>query len=190
MRNTVEEAAEALCACFRAGGKLLLCGNGGSAADCAHIAGELCKGFLLRRAPGEGFASAVGEPWAAELQLGLPAVDLTANSALLCAIVNDIGGECVFAQQVLAYGRAGDTLLCLSTSGNAENVRRAALTAKALGLRTVALTGAGGGRLASLCDLLLDADGKETAAVQETQIRLYHRLCALVERELFGQDGG
>jgi len=186
MRNTVEEAARLLTACFRAGGKLLLCGNGGSAADCAHIAGELCKGFLLARKLPQPLQEVIGEPFAEHLQQGLPAIDLTANTAVMTAIINDIDGQDVFAQQVLAYGRPGDVLMGLSTSGNAENVRRALLVASALHLHTIAMTGRGGGKLAELAELLLDVDDKPTHLVQEAQIRLYHQLCALVEEAMFG----
>lgn len=185
MRNTLDQAVELLVAAFRKGGKLLLCGNGGSAADCAHIAGELAKGFLLRRAPTDALTEAVAEPWAAALQEGLPAIDLTAPGALMTAIANDIGGEFVFAQQVMAYGRPGDVLLGLSTSGNAENVRRAMLVAKARGLSTIALTGAGGGKLAAVSDLLLDVDQRETYLVQQEHLSLYHALCMRIEKEMF-----
>ncbi len=99
MRNTLEQAAQKLIACFQQGNKLLLCGNGGSAADCGHIAGELCKGFLSRRTPDQDFVTSIGEGWAANLQQGLPAIDLTAQSPLITAIINDISGEDIFAQQ-------------------------------------------------------------------------------------------
>ena len=186
MRNSVEEASQLLTSCFRAGGKLLLCGNGGSAADCAHIAGELCKGFLLTRRLPQPLQDAIGESFAQHLQQGLPAIDLTANTAVMTAIINDIDGQDVFAQQVLAYGRPGDVLLGMSTSGNAENVRRAMLVASALKLRTIAMTGRGGGKLGELAELLLDVDDKQTHLVQETQLGLYHRLCAMVEEAMFG----
>lgn len=185
MKNNIQQAAQLIIDCFLSGGKLLLCGNGGSAADCAHIAGELCKGFLKARSLPQETQVAIGEPFAQNLQLGLPAIDLCANSALICAIINDISGQDVFAQQVLAYGRPGDVLLGLSTSGNAENIRRAMLTARALKLETIAMTGRGGGKLAGLASLLLDADESETYLVQEKQLSLYHQLCILVEEAMF-----
>ena len=138
MRNTVEEAVAQLTECFLTGGKLLLCGNGGSASDCAHIAGEFGKSFLLRRQPGLALTAAVGEAWASNLQEGLPAIDLTSHTSLMTAIANDIGGEFIFAQQVMAFGRKGDVLMGLSTSGNAENVRRAMLVARARGMAQLA----------------------------------------------------
>lgn len=188
MRNTLEQAAERLITCFQQGNKLLLCGNGGSAADCAHIAGELCKGFLSRRAPDKDFVDSVGEEWAQRLQQGLPAIDLTAQSALITAIINDISGEDVFAQQVMAYGQQGDVLLALTTSGNAENVRRAALVAKTKGMAVIGMTGQSGGKLKEVCDILLNVPETETYLVQEQHIQLYHRLCLLVEKAIFEEN--
>lgn len=185
MRNTMEQAAQKLIACFQQGNKLLLCGNGGSAADCGHIAGELCKGFLSRRTPDQDFVTSIGEGWAANLQQGLPAIDLTAQSPLITAIINDISGEDIFAQQVMAYGQRGDVLLALTTSGNAENVRRAALVAKARGMAVIGMTGQTGGKLKGICDILLNVDETETYLVQEQHIKLYHHLCILVENAMF-----
>ena len=182
-----DAALRAITDAFRRGGKLLLCGNGGSAADCAHIVGELAKGFMSRRPLPDDVRAAIGENWAAGLQGGLPAIDLTANSALIAAICNDIDGRSAYAQQVVAYGRAGDVLMGISTSGNAENVCRALKAARALGLTTLGLTGAGGGRMAGLCDVLLDVDERETYRVQEQHLPLYHRLCMDIEAELFGR---
>ena len=178
-----ERAVELLTGCFRRRNKLLLCGNGGSAADCGHIAGELIKGFLLRRPLPEEIRQAL--PADARLQRGLPAIDLCAQGAAISAIVNDLGGESIYAQQVLAFGRPGDVLLGISTSGNAKNVCLALQTAKALGLETLGLTGRSGGRMRPLCDCLLCAEADETFRVQEEHIRLYHELCAKVEARLF-----
>ncbi len=177
-----EAAVSMLVSCFRSGGKLLLCGNGGSAADCAHIVGELAKGFRKKRPLPEALQRAVGTD---RLQLGLPAIDLTSNAALIAAVNNDQGGEFVYAQQVMAYGRPGDVLLGISTSGNAKNVLLAAKAAKALGLHTLALTGQDGGALAPLCDLALRSDETETYLVQEDHLLFYHRLCLRVEEAFF-----
>ena len=117
--------------------------------------------------------------------MALPAIDLTCNNALISAIANDLGGENAYAQQVMAYGRPGDVIIGISTSGNAENVCRALTTAKALGLQTVGLTGSGGGRMTALCDLLVKADASETYLVQEEHLSFYHRLCIMVENALF-----
>lgn len=181
------EATQQIIRCYQKGGKLLLCGNGGSAADCAHIAGELGKGFLKKRPLPQKQINAIGEAWAEELQQGLPAIDLTAGAALLSAILNDLGGENVFAQQVLAYGRPGDVLLCISTSGNAENVRRAAVTAKALGMTVIGLTGETGGKLREVCDLCVRADETETYRVQEKHLQFYHRMCIEIENAFFAE---
>ena len=182
MRNTLDEAVGLLIACFEKGGKLLVCGNGGSAADSAHIVGELVKGFMKKR-PVDADVSRAAE--GAPLQMGLPAIDLTAQGAVISAILNDQGGECVYAQQVMAYGRTGDVLIGISTSGNAQNVLLAMKVARHRGLSTVALTGEGGGALSEVCDLLLNVPQQETYRVQEEHIRLYHRLCARVEAHFF-----
>ncbi len=180
-----ETALTCLVDSFRRGGKLLLCGNGGSSADCAHIAGELVKGFLKKRPLDDDLCSRIGQPWAQQLQQGLPAIDLTCHSALLSAVCNDLDPANIYAQQVLAYGAAGDVLIAISTSGNAENVYRACIAAHAKGLQVIALTGQSGGRLREVCDLLLNVDETETYKVQEKHLQLYHRLCADVEAAIF-----
>ena len=181
-QSQLNRATECLIECFRKGGKLMVCGNGGSAADSAHIVGELVKGFLKKRPlPADWTRELDGAP----LQLGLPAMDLTAQSAVIAAIVNDLGGECIFAQQVLAYGQPGDVLLGISTSGNARNVELAMRAAKLKGVACIGLTGRGGGRLKALCDVLIEAPETETHRVQEEHIKLYHELCARVEAAFF-----
>ena len=182
MRNTLDEAVGLLIACFEKGGKLLVCGNGGSAADSAHIVGELVKGFMKKRPVSGAIREACG---GAPLQQGLPAIDLTAQGAVISAIINDLGGECVYAQQVMACGRPGDVLIGISTSGNAQNVIWAVKAAKALDLNTIALTGADGGALSALCGLTLRSDETETYLVQEDHLRFYHRLCLMVEEAFF-----
>ncbi len=191
-RASIEQAALALIAAFRAGGKLLLCGNGGSCADCDHIAGELVKGFLKRRplpAPlREKISHALpdgGDALAESLQGGLPAISLAAHPALFTAFANDVSAEYVFAQQVLAYGRPGDLLVGISTSGNARNVACAVATAKAAGLTTVGLTGAHGGKLRALVDIAICVPASETMRIQELHLPVYHALCAQVEEALF-----
>ncbi len=184
-KQAYTQALDALIACFSGNHKLLLCGNGGSAADCAHIVGELAKGFEKTRPLAQDVQAAIGEPWTQQLQRGLPAIDLTANNALISAIINDIDGQSIYAQQVMAYGQAGDVILGISTSGNAENVRRALVTARARGLTTIALTGAGGGKLKELCDIWLSVDATRTADVQQLHLALYHQLCRDIESALF-----
>jgi len=159
----VAEAARAMIGCLRAGGKVLLCGNGGSAADCQHMAGELVGRFRLERS-------------------GLAAVALTTDTSVLTAIGNDYGYADVFRRQVEALGNPGDVLMAYSTSGNAENCIRAVQEARARGLRTVALTGRSGGQLAEKADVALQAPADVTARVQECHLKIGHALCDIVER--------
>jgi D-sedoheptulose 7-phosphate isomerase len=170
------------------GGKLLLCGNGGSAADCDHIAGELMKGFLLKRPAPAAFAedpALAGE--GALLQGALPAIPLTGSSALATAVANDVAPDMIFAQQVYGYGRCGDVLLGISTSGNAKNVCRALRVARALNIRTLGLTGRAGGAMKALCDVCLCAPADATYRVQEYHLPLYHTLCAMLEATYFSE---
>ncbi len=186
---------EAICACHRAGGRVLVCGNGGSAADSEHIVGELAKGFVLRRAlpaadaarlrGGTGLAADEGVELAEKLQQGVAAISLTGHPALASAIDNDIGRQMVFAQQVYVYGRRGDVLIGLSTSGNAGNVVRALAVGRAFGLTTVGLTGSRPGRMDALCHLLLKVPAAETHKIQELHLPAYHTICLMVEQELF-----
>ncbi|MDL2293533.1 SIS domain-containing protein [Ruminococcaceae bacterium OttesenSCG-928-D13] len=171
---------------FAQGGKLLLCGNGGSAADCEHIVGELMKGFLLPRPVPQAFRdhpALQGE--GDRLQGALPAISLTGQPALCTAFSNDVDPEMGFAQQVYGYGRAGDVLLGLSTSGNASNVCHAVRVAQAMGLKTIGMTGQTGGKLKELCDFCLCAPATETYRVQEYHLPLYHTLCAMLEYAFF-----
>ncbi len=187
------EAAFALLACtFAAGGRLLVCGNGGSAADADHIVGELMKGFRRARRPSGEIAARLtasdpelGPRLASRLQLGLPAVNLAAGSALPTAFANDEDPGLVFAQQVLVLGRPSDALLGISTSGNAANVIAALVTARAVGMATVGLTGQSGGRIRGRCDVLVAVPGSRTFEVQELHLPVYHCLCAMLEDQFF-----
>jgi D-sedoheptulose 7-phosphate isomerase len=184
VNSELDSAVERITGAFRKGGKLLVCGNGGSSADSAHIVGEFVKGFCKKRPlPEEWSAALEGAP----LQMGLPAIDLTAQGAVISAVVNDLGGECIFAQQVMAYGNPGDILLGISTSGNAADVALAMRVARLKGLFCIGLTGTGGGCLATLADLLIAAPETDTAKIQEQHIRYYHELCARVEAALFAE---
>lgn len=167
--------------------KLLVCGNGGSAADADHIVGELMKGFYLSRPVDSRFAQELGEE-AACLQRALPAIALTQHSALSTAFLNDVDASMVFAQQVFGYGHKGDVLLCITTSGNSKNVLKAAKVAKAMGIRVIGLTGQGGGRLAEYADVLIAVPAKITAEVQEYHLPVYHTLCAMLEQEFFPES--
>lgn len=187
----IARALDVLADSFRYGGKLLLCGNGGSASDCDHIVGELMKSFLrprpLSSALRDALITEAGKEdslLADSLQGGLPAISLTGHPALALAIANDVRADIVFAQQVLALGRPGDVVLGLSTSGNARNVINAFHTARALGLRTVLLTGCSGGKLAPLADVAIRVPATTVVEIQELHLPVYHALCAALE-ELF-----
>lgn len=189
----VETAAAALIATFRAGGKLLVCGNGGSAADSDHIVGELMKGFERPRPISEDLRERLravdperGPYLAARLQRGLPAISLVSPHALTTAIANDTAADMIFAQQVLGYGRPGDALLAISTSGNAVNVLHALKVARALDMRTIGLTGRAGGQMVPLCDVAICAPYDRTLEVQERHLPIYHALCLMIEQEFFG----
>lgn len=191
LTDTLAEAAGALCACHARQGLILTCGNGGSAADAGHIAGELLKGFRHARpaAPQQLLAlqRQLEDPQlAAKLQQGIRTVSLCDSPAILTATANDLSAELIFAQQVFALGRPGDLLIGLSTSGNAANVTRALQTARAVGMRTIGFTGARRGRMDPFCDLLFKVPETETYQVQELHVPLYHALCAMAETEIFG----
>lgn len=180
----LDRAIEIMIDSYKKGGKLLVCGNGGSASDSAHIVGELVKGFLKRRPlPADWDAAMDHLP----LQMGLPAIDLTAQGAVIAAVVNDLGGELMYAQQVMAYANPGDVILGITTSGNAQNVILALRAAKLKGATCVGLTGRGGGKLKQHCDVLIESSETETYRVQEEHIRLYHEFCARVEAALFAE---
>lgn len=185
-RGDMEKVVALICAMYRQEGKLLLCGNGGSAADCEHISGELLKGFLLPRKPLQEEIEGLRPEIAQGLQRGIRAIPLTSLSALSTAFGNDVAPENTFAQAVFALGSRGDVFLGISTSGNAENVCRAAEVARKKGLPSIALTGESGGRLAPLCDVAIRVPAKETYQIQEYHLPVYHALCAQVEDDLFG----
>jgi len=188
----IGRACDILISAFRDGRKLLVCGNGGSAADADHIVGELMKGFISRRplSPDIKAALAAADPelgprMAESLQLALPAIALTQHAALITAFSNDVDPAMIFAQQVLGYGRPGDVLWAISTSGNSKNVVYAAAAARALGLKVIGLTGLGGGALSRFADVSLAVPEKETYKVQELHLPLYHAVCMAVEGALF-----
>ena len=188
----IQAAFELLRTCYRTRGKVLTCGNGGSAADAEHIVGELMKGYLLKRSVPQDVHTKLlaanpqnGDYLADHLQGGLPAISLVSQNSLLSAIANDTAADMVYAQQVYGYGRAGDVLLAISTSGTARNVIHAVQVARALGLHTIGLTGPTGGALKSLCDVCICAPGESTPVVQEHHLPIFHVLCAMLEEEFF-----
>jgi D-sedoheptulose 7-phosphate isomerase len=166
----VAEVASAVIAAFRSGGKILFCGNGGSAADAQHLAAELAGRLRLDRP-------------------GLPALALTVNASVLTAVANDFGYDEVFARQVEALGRTGDVLIGISTSGSSPNVVRALEVARQRGIVTVALVGSDGGAMAGVSDVVARVPVTGTQHVQEAQIAVGHAVCEIVEAEMFPQEG-
>jgi len=186
----IEDAFTLLNNCFNAGGKLLLCGNGGSASDCEHIAGELLKGFNKMRRPvhiesieGRADISAI----LPLLQGALPAIPLISHSGVLTAIANDTSSDMIYAQQVFALCKKEDIVMGLSTSGNAVNVFNALALANAMGAGTIALTGENGGKCAAVSSVNIKAPEKLTYKIQELHLPIYHALCAMLEAEFFSK---
>jgi len=165
--DSIEAAAQMLIDCYRAGGKVLLCGNGGSAADAQHLAAELISRLKLERA-------------------AIPALALTTNTSLLTAIGNDYKYDLVFVRQVEAFGKVGDVLIAISTSGESENVIKAVEFSRVQGIKSIALTGAKGGRLAEKVDLAIKIPSDNVQRIQECHITVGHILCELIESALYG----
>lgn len=197
LEGPVAAAYETLRTAFRGDHRALVCGNGGSAADAEHIVGELMKSMLVRRpVPTEVTDALAGTapPELGEearylsehLEGALPAISLGSQTSLLSAVANDTAADMVFAQQVHGYGRPGDVLWALSTSGRSRNVVLAALTARAQGMRVVALTGEPGEPLGDLADVWIRVPAASPADAQELHVAVYHSLCAALETEIFG----
>jgi D-sedoheptulose 7-phosphate isomerase len=192
IEDAVYRAFEILRDAYKGGGKLLVAGNGGSAADAEHIVGELLKGFVKRRPIPKEFelklraaAGEDAEQLINHLQGGLPAIALPGSTALLTAALNDMDSAMVYAQQVYGYAREGDVFLGISTSGRAKNITAAMITARAMGLKTIALTGGSGGALPAYADVLMLAPETETYKVQELHLPIYHTLCLMLEDYFF-----
>ena len=192
VKDDVRKAYELLEACYEQGGKLLIAGNGGSCADAEHIVGELMKGFVKRREVSDSFAECLrnadevrGAELAKKLQGGLPAIALTGHAGLSTAYLNDVDGDLIFAQQTYGYGRPGDVLIGISTSGNAKNVMYAMTVAKALGMKTIGLTGKDGGALKREADVSVVVPETETFKIQELHLPVYHALCLMLEESFF-----
>lgn len=173
------------------GGTLFVCGNGGSCADSEHIVGELLKSFKKCRPINDNVKSALnqmgedGKTLADSLEGGLPAISLSSHPALNSAFINDKNPLMYYAQQLLGLGKSGDTLVVLSTSGNAQNCLYAVLTAKAMGIKTVLLSGKTGGKIREVADVSIVVPENETYLVQELHLPIYHCLCAMLEEEFF-----
>lgn len=174
---------------YQQGGKILICGNGGSNSDADHIAGELLKGFNKKRSLTEKekeffyqFGD-MGRELAEKLQGSLPAINLGAHSSLITAVINDIGGEEVFAQQVMGLGTEKDVLIGISTSGNSKNVVKAIMAAKLKGMKTIGLMGNKKGKMIEYCDVAIEAPSGCTPDIQDMHTPVYHVLCAMLETE-------
>lgn len=177
---------------YKAGGKLLICGNGGSAADSDHIVGELMKSFKKCRSLPDDVKENLrksdaqyGDILANNLQGALPAIALNNHSALSTAYLNDVNGQVGFAQQVYGYGKKGDCLLAITTSGNSENVYMAGLVARHKEMKVIALTGVVGGKIKNIADVTISVPDDETYRIQEYHLPVYHCLCLMLEDEFF-----
>ncbi|MBQ8970793.1 MAG: SIS domain-containing protein [Lachnospiraceae bacterium] len=190
-KKEIVEATELLINCFSGQGKLLVCGNGGSAADSDHIVCELMKEFCMRRKLPEGVKEKLretgGEELSGKIRGALPAISLDAHTGLNTAMINDVGAEYMYAQQVYGYGRPGDVLIGISTSGKAVNVDNAVKTAKALGIGTILFTGKDGGRIKESADISIRLPDSETYRIQELTLPLYHALCLQLEDYFWGE---
>lgn len=191
-KKEIKDGAELLIKSVENGGKFLICGNGGSSADTDHIVGELMKGFVhlrpLSQKQKDSLESTGGETGrhiGNRLQQGIPAISLSAHTALNTAFINDVGPSLIFAQQVMGLGKREDVLWGISTSGNAKNVVSAAITAKAMGLRTFAMTGEKESQLSEICDICIRVKGTEAYIIQELHLPVYHTLCMIIEDYFF-----
>ena len=183
-KGEIAKALDLLLMCYKGSGKVLTCGNGGSAADAEHIVGELLKKFRKHRDIDSGIAAKLPPELVAKLEGALPAISLVSMSGLVTAFANDVAWETAFAQQVYGLGNPGDVLIALSTSGNSANCVNAALVAKAKGLKVVSMTGVGGGRLSDLADAVIKVPETEIYKIQELHLPIYHALCAAIEEVL------
>ena len=179
----IKKALELMIQTYKNGGKVLVCGNGGSASDSEHIVGELMKGFINKRPV---IDERIPCDIASKLQGALPAISLPSQSAILSAYINDVAPEMMFAQLVYGYAKPEDLVIGLSTSGNSKNVVNAVEVAKALGAKTLCMTGIGGGKLGDISDVTIKVPETETYKIQEYHLPVYHYLCAAVEKYFFG----
>lgn len=180
--NEIEKAKEMMLETYRNGGKVLVCGNGGSASDSEHIVGELMKGFLLKRpVTDERIPGALREG----LQGSLPAISLPSQSAILSAFINDVDPEMMYAQLVYGYAKKEDLVIGLSTSGNSKNVVNAIEVARCMGVKTLSLTGQKESKMSELSDVTIRVPETETYKIQEYHLPVYHYLCAEVEKQMF-----
>lgn len=195
VRQSIIDAYLIMEECYENGGKLLIAGNGGSAADSEHIAGELMKRFKIQRPVSNEYAQRLmeidserGRELAKNLECSLMAIPLVAHEALSTAYINDVDGYGVFAQQLFGFGRKGDVFLGISTSGNSKNIMNATVVARASGIKVIGLTGANGGELAMVADAAVKVPETETYMIQELHLPIYHCWCLMLEDRFFGKD--
>jgi D-sedoheptulose 7-phosphate isomerase len=193
LESDIDSALQLMYRCYLNGNTIFTCGNGGSAADSEHIVGELMKGFKSKRTIKEEHIQAFESMYPNDslgfeknLQQGIPSVSLVSNSALTSAIINDGEASYVFAQQVFGIGKKGDVLIAISTSGNSENVVKAAKVANVLGLKVIVLSGATGGKLSELATVSICVPSSDVAEIQELHLPIYHCLCLGLEKLCFG----
>ena len=184
-RKDIEKALELMIDTYKNDGKILICGNGGSAADSEHIVGELMKEFLLKRTVSD---ERIPERLRCNLQGTLPAISLPSQCAILSAFVNDVEPEMMYAQLVYGYAKPEDLVIGLSTSGNSKNVVYAAKVAKAKKLVTIAMTGEKESELSRICDITIRVPESETYKIQELHLPVYHYICAKVEQHFFEEN--
>ena len=194
-RQSIIDAYLIMEECYENGGKLLIAGNGGSAADSEHIAGELMKRFKIQRPVCDEYAQRLmeidserGTELAKNLECSLMEIPLVAHEALSTAYINDVDGYGVFAQQLFGFGRKGDVFLGISTSGNSKNIMNATVVARASGIKVIGLTGANGGELAMVADAAVKVPETETYMIQELHLPIYHCWCLMLEDRFFGKD--
>ena len=181
-KTEIENALKLMVDTYKNGGKVLVCGNGGSAADSEHIVCELMKGFMLERKVED---ERIPQYLRSKLQGAFPAISLPSQSAILSAFINDVEPDMMYAQLVYGYGNKDDLLICLSTSGNSRNCVNAAEVGKHIGVKVLSLTGAKESKLSEISDCTLKVPETENFKVQEYHMPVYHYLCAKVEKEFF-----
>lgn len=188
LRNNISDAAEMIIDCYKNGGKLLICGNGGSSADADHLTGELMKSFESGRPLDDSFKKRLheisgtrGKYLAVKLEHSLPAISLSSNTVLTTAISNDVDPSLVFAQQLMGYVNENDVLIGISTSGNSQNIIDACITAKALNIKVIGITGKTGGKMKQYCNVLVNVPETRTAMIQELHLPVLHTICRIAE---------
>ena len=193
--SDIEKAIDVIINTYKSDGKLLLCGNGGSSADCEHIVGELMKGFISKRPLSQkkkeemkSNCNLLDDEIIGKLQCGLPAIALPSITGLNSAFCNDVDPELIYAQSLLSLAKDNDVLLCISTSGNAENCVAAAKVAKGIGVTVIGLTGESGGKLKDIADVCICAPEKETYKIQELHLPIYHHICMEIEKHFFVKE--